>query len=298
MTAGFPMKSSIKAHLITLASAVAVSQLVTLGVFLTSGQAYLDRKITAGIEKSLFAKERTERQAWVDAQYARFYLAEDQVPNDARVFGDLKARFTLAEFSDLECPFCKRLHPSLKEIVDKSNGAVNWQWRHMPLGFHNPAATDEAIATECYAEQKGNRGFWVILDQIFEESAGNGGGVKDLPGLVSRLGADMKVFNQCISSGKVKDRIADHIRMGEKIGATGTPATIVIDNLTGEKEFVSGAQPISAFVTIMKRMMAAEQAAAKAEADKAQGKPQDQGDEVSRKILGFGSAADSAQPAK
>ncbi|MDH4764294.1 DsbA family protein [Pseudomonas sp. CBMAI 2609] len=292
------MKTSLRNHLITLASAVAVSQLVTLGVFWTSGQAYLERKITAGIETGVFAKERAEKQAWVDAQFARYGRAADQVPNDARVYGDLKARFTLAEFSDLECPFCKRLQPSLKEIVDKSNGAVNWQWRHMPLGFHNPAATDEAIATECYAEQKGNRGFWVILDQIFEESAGNGGGVKDLPGLVSRLGADMKVFNQCISSGKVKDRIADHIRMGEKIGATGTPATIVIDNLTGEKEFVSGAQPISAFVTIMKRMLAAEQAAAKAEADKAQGKPQDQGDEVSRKILGFGSAADSAQPAK
>lgn len=139
------MKPTLRNHLVTLASAVVVSQLITFGLFWTSGQAYLDSKIAAGIEIGVFAKERAEKQAWVEAQFARFGRAADQVPNDARVYGDLKARFTLAEFSDLECPFCKRLHPNLKEIVDKSNGAINWQWRHMPLGFHNPAATDEAI---------------------------------------------------------------------------------------------------------------------------------------------------------
>lgn len=284
------MTLRLKTFIPTVLTAVALSQAVSYAALNVWGEQYL----TSKMEIAASMREKAEIEEYSKAQFAKFSAAADEVPNDARVYGELKARFTLAEFSDMECPFCKKLHPNLKEIVDRSNGAVNWQWRHLPLSFHNPAATDDAKAAECFAEQKGNRGFWVFLDQIFDKSAGNGGGVKDMPDIVKWLGGDKVKFAQCMSSDNYKDRIAEHMRMGEKIGATGTPATVIIDNLTGEKEFVSGAQPISAFISIMKKMMVGEKAEAQAQAQKEQGQPVDGGDVVSQKILGYGSRADAA----
>lgn len=279
------MTLRLKTFIPTVLVSVALSQAVSFAALHFWGDSYL-----SGVaQKAAELREKAEIEAFSKAQFEKYSKAADVVPNDARVYGDLKARFTLAEFSDMECPFCKRLHPNLKQIVDRSNGAVNWQWRHLPLSFHNPAATDEASAAECFADQKGNRGFWVFLDQVFEKSAGNGGGIKDLSDVVKWLGGDKTKFSECMSANKFKDRIADHMRMGEKIGATGTPMTVVIDNLTGEKEIVSGAQPISAFVTIMKKMAYSEKADAQAEEKKEKGESVDGGDVVSQKMLGYGS---------
>jgi protein-disulfide isomerase len=272
--------------------AVVLSQVTTFAglfaLYAWQGGQFFEEKVASAVDNMIAQREQKEIDAFANAQFARFTNAVDKVPNDARVYGDLKARFTLAEFSDLECPYCKRLHPTMKEIVDRSNGAVNWQWRHLPLQFHNPAAHDEAKASECFAEQKGNKGFWVFIDQVFEQSAGNGGGIKDLPELAKRLGGDKPSFIECMASERHKDRINEHMLMGEKIGATGTPATMVIDNLTQEKEFVKGAQPASAFITIMKKMMVSERADAQAEEQRLNGEAVDGGAVVTEKVLGFG----------
>ena len=55
------MKPALKAHLLTLVSAVAVSQIITAGLFYFAGEEYLNRKIAAGIEIGVFAKERAEK---------------------------------------------------------------------------------------------------------------------------------------------------------------------------------------------------------------------------------------------
>jgi protein-disulfide isomerase len=293
---------NLKPLLPAIAISVVLSQVATFGGLAAfnawQGGRYLDDEVAAAVDDLIFQRELKEIEAYASAQYARYPKAVDTVPNDARVYGDLKARFTLAEFSDMECPFCKKLHPTMKEIVERSNGAVNWQWRHLPLSFHNPAANDEAKASECFAEQKGNKGFWVFLDQVFDLSAGNGGGVKDLPALAKRLGGDKEKFKECMASERHKDRINEHVLMGQKIGATGTPATMVIDNLTGEKEFVSGAQPASAFITVMKKMMVSERADAQADEQKRRGEPVDGGAVVSEQILGYGGRAVAAPEAE
>jgi protein-disulfide isomerase len=247
-----------------IAASVALSQVVTFGVVLAykgatgtvfPGFGYTPAEINNVVSSGMKQREQDQAKEVAAALIANESLAPVTVPNDARVFGDLRARFTLAEFSDLECGFCKRLHPTLREIVEKSNGAVNWQFRHMPLSFHNPAASNGAHAAECYAEQKGNRGFWAFVSQWFEQSAMNGAGIKDINKFAVSLGADGDAFASCMDSGKYNDRIAEQAAMGEKVGATGTPATVVIDNLTGEKEFIAGAQNSQAFVGVMKRML-------------------------------------------
>lgn len=277
-----------KQNLKIIAAAVLISQAVTLGLAtgykevmgspvpaLALTDSEMKSVVADAIEQGVKDREKEQIELVTAGLYAKHAQAPEKVPEDLHVYGDLRARFTLAEFSDLECGFCKKMHPTLHEIVEKSNGAVNWQWRHLPLSFHNPSAQNGAHASECFAEQKGNKGFWVFIDQWFSKSRMNGGGIDDVTAFAASLGADRDKFNACMDSGKYNQLIKDNAELGEKIGATGTPATVIYDNLTKKKAFISGAQPRSVFITKMKEMLAeadAEEAKQKAAAE---GKPID-----------------------
>jgi len=62
------------------------------------------------------------------------------VSKNDHIYGNPGAAITLVEYSDYECPFCKRFHPTAKKLVDQSDGKVNWVYRHFPLAFHHPGA--------------------------------------------------------------------------------------------------------------------------------------------------------------
>ncbi|MFO6277959.1 DsbA family protein, partial [Pseudomonas aeruginosa] len=83
--------------------------------------------------------------------------------------------WTINEYADLECPFCKVYTPRLKRWVD-SHPDVNLVWRHLPLQMHGEAARHQARLVECAGIQGGAKAFWSAIDAIFAQSAGNGGG--------------------------------------------------------------------------------------------------------------------------
>lgn len=196
-----------------------------------------------------------KQQADIDQKYAKFEAAPEKVDDGKHIYGAPGARFTLVEFSDMECPFCKQFHDTPKQIVDASKGNVNWQWKHMPLDFHNPTAHREALAAECIAEQKGNRGFWVFVNDIFHHSQGNGAGVADLASVVTGVGADLDEFRDCLGSGKHEDKVEADIQKAKSYGVNGTPATFVVDNQTGKSQLLGGAQPAQAIMAVMRKMM-------------------------------------------
>ena len=187
------------------------------------------------------------------------------MPGGKSIYGNVNARFTLVEFSDLECPFCKRFHETPKQLVDNSKGNVNWQWKHLPLGFHNPAAKRQAMAAECVREQKGNKAFWVFIDDVFQHSRGNGQGVPNLAALVEGVGADVDQVQECMSEGRYSDKIDQEAQQAANNGINGTPATFVVDNTTGKTQLLTGAQPPQAIMAAIRKMMA-EQEEAQAEA--------------------------------
>ncbi|EOX1519440.1 DsbA family protein [Vibrio cholerae] len=209
----------------------------------------------AAVAESINKFVAQKQQADIDQKYAQFEAAPEKVEDGKHIYGDLGARFTLVEFSDMECPFCKRFHDTPKQIVDASKGNVNWQWKHMPLDFHNPAAHKEALAAECIAEQKGNRGFWVFVNDIFYHTQGNGGGVADLASVVTGVGADLDAFRECLGSGKYEDKVEADIQKAKGYGVNGTPATFVVDNQTGKSQLLGGAQPAQAIMAVMRKMM-------------------------------------------
>jgi protein-disulfide isomerase len=218
--------------------------------FTFSSKGEFERAVAASINQLVAQKQQAE----IEDKYAEFSAAPETVEEGKHIYGNLNARFTLVEFSDMECPYCKRFHGTPKQIIDASKGRVNWQWKHLPLSFHNPAAQQEALAAECVAEQKGNRGFWVFINDVFHHTQGNGGGVASLAALVSGVGADVGIFRECLASGKYEEKIEADIQKATGYGINGTPATFIVDNRTGKSQLLAGAQPAQAVMAIIRKM--------------------------------------------
>ena len=95
---------------------------------------------------------------------------KNEVRTDDHVKGDANAPVAIIEYSDFQCPYCRKFYedtlPTLiKEYVD--TGKAKLVYRHFPLEFH-PAALVSAQASECAAEQGK---FWEMHDAIFTEQA-------------------------------------------------------------------------------------------------------------------------------
>lgn len=215
-----------------------------------------DVDFEAAVARSLESLAARKQQEMVEAKYAKYQAAAETVPGDKSIYGNVNARFTLVEFSDLECPYCKRFHDTPKEIVDASQGNINWEWKHLPLSFHNPVSQLQSVAAECVREQKGNRGFWVFLDEIFDRSRGGGQGMPDMAEAIASVGADVAQVEACLADRRYNSKVQDDVKTATSHGINGTPATFVVDNTTGRHQLLTGAQPAAAFMAAIQKMMA------------------------------------------
>lgn len=220
----------------------------------------LAQKIEEGIENFV----QRQRLAQQEAQKTRTRNAGNKAKDVRKVsktrdhiFGNPDAEITLIEYSDFECPFCKRFHPTAKKIVEVYEGKVNWVYRHFPLGFHNPLAQKEAEATECANELGGNDIFWKYADLIYERTNSNGNGlpVTSLAPLAQEIGLDEEKFTECLESGRYTERVQEDFQEGSKIGITGTPGNIFLHNKTGETVLKSGAYPFDELKIIIDKML-------------------------------------------
>jgi len=80
------------------------------------------------------------------------------------IIGSKDAEIMIVEYSDLECPYCKRFGETMKEIVAESNGNVAWVYRHWIV---HQNALPKAGASECVAKLKGEDAFWKYIDLVF-----------------------------------------------------------------------------------------------------------------------------------
>lgn len=154
--------------------------------------------------------------------------------------GDTNVRYVWVEYSDLECPFCKSIHPSLQKVLNDYNGKIAWVYRQFPLQFH-PKAQKSAEAVECAADEGGNDAFWKIADLIFEKMPAME--LAQLPELASQIGLNQTTFQQCLDSGKFEKKVKDQQAEGSQAGVQATPTGVIYDLKTGKTKLVEGALP-------------------------------------------------------
>ena len=158
------------------------------------------------------------------------------------ILGNPEARVFLIEYSDLECPFCKRFHPTVHQLMENYGkvGDLAWVYRQFPIESLHSQAPFESQATECVAELAGNDAFWRYVDKIFEVTpANNGLDLALLPQLAEEIGVDPARFKECQDSGRHQERIAEDIKDGIAAGLQGTPYSVFVTR-DGRKFPVSG----------------------------------------------------------
>lgn len=188
---------------------------------------------------------------------------EDEGPvkvslDDDPILGDKNAVLTMVEFSDYECPFCKRYFDQTftqikKDYID--TGKLKMVFRDLPLSFHDPMATTEAIAANCAREQGGDTVYFKFHDEMFKNTTSNGNGLTkdDLNKFAADLGLNSANFKTCLDSQKYKDEVEKDLTDATTYGANGTPTFFIgKSSSSGTIEGVKliGAQPYSAFKTI------------------------------------------------
>jgi len=160
--------------------------------------------------------------------------------------GPAKAPVVIQMFSDFQCPFCKRVEPTLAELEKDMKGQIRIVWRHLPLPFHQYAQLAAEAAEEVRA-QRGDAAFWSYHDLLFEaQGEPDALARENLVEMARRLGVDPVRFEAALDSGVHKARVEGDHALANAVGISGTPAFVINDY------YLSGAQPLQAFKKLVK----------------------------------------------
>lgn len=165
-----------------------------------------------------------------------------------------KADIVLVEYSDYQCPFCSRLHPTMKQLMKDYEGKISWVYRHFPLTSIHPNAQPAAEAAECAGELGGNEKFWEFSDKLFENQTTLGSS------LYTQLAKDLKIneatFASCISSGKHTATVNAELTEGSNAGVNGTPGTFIFKGTDPEgAQLIAGALPYESFKAAIDQLL-------------------------------------------
>ncbi len=160
------------------------------------------------------------------------------------------AKITWIEYSDLQCPFCAKLHneTTSEDLQKKYGDKLNTIFNHFPLDFHENAQV-AAEALECSAEQKWADTFYSLIDKVYE--AQDSSKTYVIEQAVS-LWANKTTLEKCLSDGKYTQKVKNQMKVWtDTFDITGTPWNVLINNETWEYEIISGAYPTSEFEKVI-----------------------------------------------
>jgi protein-disulfide isomerase len=167
---------------------------------------------------------------------ARVDVAIDGAP----VRGASYARVTVVEFSDFECPFCKRANGTMASLLEKYSGKIKLVYRDFPLEAIHPLARKAAEAARCARE--GGK-FWEYHDVLFAESPKLT--TDDLKRYAAQVGLDSAKFDACLASGSQSAGVQSDLDEGQRLGITATPVFFI------NGRSVKGAQSAETFARVI-----------------------------------------------
>lgn len=144
---------------------------------------------------------------------------------DEAIRGTKGAPITLVEYSDFECPFCSRSHETVKNLLKKYEGKIQFVYKHLPLNFHEQAMIS-AQYYEAIRLQSNDKAF-KFHDEIFQNQRKLKNGKAFLDEVAKKINVDMNRLKKDLESDTVKNRIAEDMAEAQKFGMEGTPGFIL-----------------------------------------------------------------------
>ena len=163
----------------------------------------------------------------------------------APIRGPQVAPVTIVEYSDFHCPYCRRVQPTLLQLLAKYPTQVRLIYKHLPLDNLHPQARRFAEASWCAANQ--NR-FWQFHDAVY---AAVNAPATPLSTFAGKAGLDVAQFESCVASGKAAPIVQSQADEGARHGVNGTPGFFI----NGRP--ISGAVPYETFVRLIDEELAA-----------------------------------------
>jgi protein-disulfide isomerase len=195
---------------------------------------YLQGQQESELQGKLITDLRNKYKTTVALKPPKVEVSDGGAPSQ----GPANAPVTIIEFSDYECPFCKRAEPTVKQVMDAYKGKVRLVYRHYPLPFH-ANAKPAAQASAC-ANLQGK--FWEYHAKVFEASSLTSDSLKSIAGTA---GLDQAKFDACLSGNETAGVVDKDMADATAVGVRGTPAFFINGRM------ISGAQPFEKFKEII-----------------------------------------------
>jgi len=208
-------------------------------------RATLEAERTNGRKAALVRQLRQESRVvvWLEAPKPTRLTVEAR--GDAAVKGPASAPVTIVEFSDFQCPFCRKTLPELDRVLAAYPREVRLVYRHFPLDALHPRARLAAQAAEC----AGSAGrFWEYHDLLFSYEDFSPSALRKAAEVV---GLDVPRFEQCLGDERTRSKVAVDVDAGTRAGVSGTPTFFI----NGQR--VVGAQGFETFRSMIEQELAA-----------------------------------------
>ncbi|MEC7417995.1 MAG: thioredoxin domain-containing protein [SAR324 cluster bacterium] len=195
------------------------------------------------------------QKGWVTTHLAppTDFLVKAKV-GTAYLQGNINAKVMMLEFSDYQCPFCRRARNTLKQVLDRYQDRIVYGYRHFPLSFHTEA-DEAAIAVECAREQEK---FLELHELLYENQKAQT--LSHLKQYARRVKIpDLAAFDECLESERYRSLVDQDMDDGAEVGITGTPGFVIghydSKSRTVKGEVLSGAQPYQNFVESLEKYL-------------------------------------------
>ncbi len=148
--------------------------------------------------------------------------------DDVPIKGNKKAKVTIVEYSDFQCPFCNRANPILAKVLEDYKDKVRIVYKQYPLPNHN-WARPASIASICSYKTAGHEAFWKYHDKIFENQKAITleNSAQKFGEFAKELKIDEKKFGECLADPKVAERVNQEMAEGQSVGINSTPSFVV-----------------------------------------------------------------------
>ncbi|MEH6516920.1 MAG: DsbA family protein [Halioglobus sp.] len=190
------------------------------------------------------------------------FKAQDFSIAGAAVKGDKTAPVTIVEFSDYQCPYCKRhAENTMPDLIEKfvDTGKAKIVMMESPIVSIHKNAMGASQAALCAGDQGQ---YWEMHDIMFVNYKKLG--IDELKGYAGEIGLETDDFNICLDEKKYEEQVKNNMSTGRKLGVRGTPGFVVgltdpkdPDKVKGSK-YIKGAQGVDAFAEAIDELLKAD----------------------------------------
>jgi protein-disulfide isomerase len=205
----------------------------------------------AEIQPTSAQPQPTAAQAESSAPEVPSEITRYDVPiDDDPIFGPEDAAITIIEFSDYECPYCRRWHQEvLPLLIEEYPDQLRFVYRDFPLTSIHSNAVPAAIAANCAGEQDADA-YWTYNERLFSMDLGLG--AEAYQEYASEIGLDTDAFEECLDSNRYEEEVMADFEYASQLGVRSTP-TFFINGIA-----LVGAQPYEVFKQVIEQELAGE----------------------------------------